>query len=125
MGSGHRLENPLRDLDPRWFAEQIRKVFPTFLNVCRLAVFDQSIPTGPLFDEGEFVGMIQIDKKIVLDASVFEPCRGDEGFKHAAQLLLFPWLGVDVSDDIDFDVGWLIGHSFKTPGNKGLEKMVS
>jgi hypothetical protein len=64
---------------------------------------------GPLLDEGEAAGMIEIEKQVVPDASFFLPRGGDETFEHFAQLGFLTGFRVQMGDDIDFHVGRFLG----------------
>ncbi len=66
----------------------------------------QGVATGPFLDEGETIGVIQVDKQVVADATVLLACRSDERLEDSAQLILATGFCVQVGDDIDF----LFGH---------------
>jgi hypothetical protein len=68
----------------------------------RLTVFGQSIAAGPFLDECKLSRIIQINKKIVANATFFKPCWSDEALKNLPQLGFAPRLGVDMSDYIYF-----------------------
>ena len=65
-------------------------------------MFFQCVATGPFLDEGESIGVIQVDKQVVADATVLLACRSDERLEDSAQLILATWFCVQVGDDIDF-----------------------
>lgn len=69
-------------------------------------MFFQCVATGPFLDEGESIGVIQVDKQVVADATVLLASRSDERLEDSAQLILATWFCVQVGDDIDF----LFGH---------------
>jgi hypothetical protein len=89
-------------LDPSWVAEQFWKVFPAFGDVRRLTMLLECFAAGPLLDEREAARMIEVEKQIVSDASIFLPSWGNEAFEDLAQLRFLSRLGVQVSDNINF-----------------------
>jgi len=99
MSSSRNLRN---DLDPSRFGEQFGKMLATLGDVRGLTVAVQVFAAGPFLDEGEPIRMIEIDKKIVTNASDFLPSRGDEALQHGSQLGFTSRFGVQMSNNIDF-----------------------